>query len=171
MFTRITDQLFLFQDTCNVYVLRSGNEALLIDFGAGDVLDHLSEIGVERVTDVLMTHHHRDQGQGLNRANEAGICIWVPHTEQELFHSVDAHWQAREVYNNYNSRQDRFSLLEPVSVDGTLQDYATCSFGGRDFTIQPTPGHTIGSITLLAEIDGKKVAFTGDLIAAPGKVW
>jgi glyoxylase-like metal-dependent hydrolase (beta-lactamase superfamily II) len=168
---QVLDNLFLFTDTCNVYIIRSGKEAVLIDFGAGDVLDHLSEIGVERVTDVLMTHHHRDQGQGLNRANEAGICIWVPHTEQELFHSVDAHWQAREVYNNYNSRQDRFSLLEPVSIEGTLQDYATYSFGGRGFTIQPTPGHTIGSITLLAEIDGKNAAFTGDLIAAPGKVW
>ena len=29
------------------------------------VLDHLAELGVERVTDVLMTHHHRDQVQGL----------------------------------------------------------------------------------------------------------
>ena len=63
MFTRITDQLYLFHDTCNVYVLCTGREALLVDFGSGDVLDHLAEIGVEQVTDVLMTHHHRDQGQ------------------------------------------------------------------------------------------------------------
>src|SRR5215208_6612765 len=68
MFTHITDQLYIFQDTCNVYVLCSGHEAVLIDFGSGDVLDHLVEIGVERVTDVLITHHHRDQGQGLARA-------------------------------------------------------------------------------------------------------
>ena len=35
----------------------------------------------------------------------------------------------------------------------------------------PTPGHTTGSLTLLANIDDHCVAFTGDLIAAPGKVW
>src|SRR5215216_1367439 len=157
MFTRITDQLFLFQDTCNVYVLRSGNDALLIDFGSGDVLDHLAEIGVERVTDVLMTHHHRDQGQGLALALQAGICIWVPQTEQDLFHSVHIHWQARAITNNYNVRQDRFSLLEPVPVTGSLEDYESHKFGGHRLTVVPTPGHTPGSISLVAELDGRRI--------------
>jgi glyoxylase-like metal-dependent hydrolase (beta-lactamase superfamily II) len=58
--------------------------AVLIDSGSGDVLDVLSKIGVTRVTDVLITHHHRDQCQGLDRAKEAGISIWVPHIELDL---------------------------------------------------------------------------------------
>lgn len=167
----ILDNLFLFRDTCNVYVIRSGREAVLIDFGAGTVLDHLGEIDVDRVTDVLLTHHHRDQAQGLPRALAAGIRIWVPHTEQDFFHSIDAHWQAREIYDNYNMRQDRFSLLHSIPVNGTLQDYEVRTFGGYIFTVLPTPGHTTGSITLMLEMDGKHVAFSGDLIAAPGKVW
>ncbi len=171
MFTRIVDQLHLFRDTCNVYVLCSGREAILVDFGSGDVLDHMAEIGVERVTDVLMTHHHRDQGQGLPRAVQAGIRIWVPHAEQELFHSVHAHWQAREVYNNYNVRQDRFSLLESVPVAGTLQDYETRLFGGYSIMVIPTPGHTTGSISLLVEIHGQRILFSGDLIYAQGKAF
>src|SRR3712207_7200020 len=32
-----------FRDTCNVYVLRSGRDAVLVDFGSGAVLDHRSE--------------------------------------------------------------------------------------------------------------------------------
>lgn len=170
MFTHITDQLHLFHDTCNVYVLCSGREAVLVDFGSGDVLDHVADIGVERLTDVLMTHHHRDQGQGLARAVQAGIRIWVPHTEQDLFHSVDSHWQAREVYQNYNVRQDRFSLLEAVPVTGTLQDYETRRLGAYSLTVIPTPGHTTGSISLLLETHGRRILFCGDLIAAPGKV-
>ena len=170
MFTHINDQLYLFRDTCNVYVLCSRREAVLVDFGSGDVLDHLAEIGVERVTDVLMTHHHRDQGQGLARAVQAGIRIWVPHTEQDLFHSVDAHWQARQIYNNYNVRQDRFSLLESVPISGTLLDYETRLFGAHSVTIIPTPGHTTGSISLLVEWNRKHILFSGDLIYAPGKV-
>ncbi len=160
----------LFPDTCNVYVIRSGDEAVLVDFGSGAVLDELSAQGI-RVTDVLLTHHHRDQAQGLARAVESGARIWVPHTEQDLFHSVDAHWQAREVFNNYNTREDRFSLLDPVPVAGTLCDYATYTFGDHTFTVIPAPGHTPGSVTLLAELGGQRIAFTGDLIAAPGKVW
>ena len=167
---RISNDLYLFRDTCNVYILCSGHEAILVDFGSGDVLDHLSDIGVERITDVLMTHHHRDQGQGLARAVEAGIHIWVPHTEQDLFHSVDAHWQARELFNNYNMRQDRFSLLESVPVAGTLEDYQRCQFGDHILTVVPTPGHTPGSISLLVELDGQRILFSGDLIAGPGKV-
>src|SRR5687768_6175702 len=170
MFTQITDRLHIFHDTCNVYVLCSGREAILVDFGSGDVLDHLVEIGVERVTDVLMTHHHRDQGQGLAWAVQAGIRIWVPHAEQDLFHSVDAHWQAREVSTNYNMRQDRFSLLESVPVAGTLDDYQCRRFGDYVLTILPTPGHTPGSISLLAEVDGRRILFSGDLIAGSGKV-
>ena len=167
----LTESLYLFEDTCNVYVIRSGDEAVLIDFGDGDVLDHLDEIGVRRVTDVLLTHHHRDQCQGLPRAVEMGIRIWVPHTEQELFSDVETLWQSREIYNNYNVRQDRFSLLESVPIDGTLQDYEVRQFGDHRFTVIPTPGHTVGSISLLVEVDGLHAAFTGDLIAAPGQVW
>ncbi len=170
MFTRIADQLYIFRDTCNVYVLSSGREAVLIDFGSGDVLDHLAAIGVERVTDVLMTHHHRDQGQGLARAVQAGIRIWAPHTEQDLFHSVEAHWQAREVFNNYNVRQDRFSLLESVPVTGTLLDYETRLFGAHSITVRPTPGHTTGSVSFLIELNGQRILFSGDLIYGPGKV-
>ncbi|RPI94435.1 MAG: MBL fold metallo-hydrolase, partial [Chloroflexi bacterium] len=167
---KISNHLYLFHDTCNVYVLCSGPEAVLVDFGSGDVLDHLADIGLERVTDVLMTHHHRDQGQGLSRAVEAGIRIWVPHAEQDLFHSMEAHWQAREVYNNYNVRQDRFSLLESIPVTGTLGDYEVRPFGDHVMTVLPTPGHTTGSISLLVEVDGQRVLFSGDLIAGPGKV-
>lgn len=170
MFTYIADQLYLFHDTCNVYVLCSGREALLIDFGSGDVLDYLGEIGLERVTDILLTHHHRDQCQGLARAVHEGIRIWVPHTEQDLFHSVEAHWQARETFGNYNMRQDRFSLLESVPVTGALEDYETRRFSGYALTVLPTPGHTIGSISLLVELDERRMLFSGDLIAGPGKV-
>jgi glyoxylase-like metal-dependent hydrolase (beta-lactamase superfamily II) len=167
----VLPHLFLFRDTCHVYALVGAARTVLVDFGSGDVLDETAARGLPPVTDVLMTHHHRDQGQGLPRAVAAGIRIWAPHTEQDLFHSVDTHWQAREVRNNYNMRQDRFSLLEPVPLAGTLRDYETLAFDELRLEVLPTPGHTTGSITLLAELDGRRVAFTGDLIAGPGQLW
>ncbi len=171
MMIQLSEHLYRFTDTCHVYILRDGAEAVLIDFGAGDVLDHLAAIGVTRVTDVLMTHHHRDQGQGLPRAIATGARVWVPHVEQDLFADVDAHWQGRTIFNNYNVRQDRFSLLASIPIAGTLRDYESWRFGCFDMTVVPTPGHTTGSISLLAKVDGRRVVFIGDLIAAPGKVW
>ena len=55
-------------------------------------------------------------------------------------------------------------------IGGTLRDYDTFRWGPYEFFVLPSPGHTAGSITLVATIDGKKVAFSGDVIHSPGKV-
>jgi glyoxylase-like metal-dependent hydrolase (beta-lactamase superfamily II) len=160
-----------FRDTCNVYVLRGGNHAVLVDFGSGAVLDHLGELGVGRVSDVLLTHHHRDQLQGLDRAAAAGIRVWAPPVERELIDDVDRRWQFRQIDNDYDMREDRFSILEEVGVAGTVSEYRTVRYGDFDVYTLPTPGHTIGSVTYLIEVDGRRLAFTGDLLYGPGKVW
>jgi glyoxylase-like metal-dependent hydrolase (beta-lactamase superfamily II) len=160
-----------FRDTCNVYVLRRDSQAVAIDFGSGAVLDHLGDLDVERITDVLVTHHHRDQVQGLARAVEAGARVWIPPAEQDLIARVDRHWQIRTVENDYDTRQDRFSLLESVPVAGLVDEYRVRRFGSFDVYPLPTPGHTTGSVTYLVELDGRLLAFAGDLIYGEGKVW
>lgn len=186
-FTEVAPGVHRFVDTCNVYVVlptrhQAGSPgargAIAIDFGSGDVLDHLDELGLETLDAVLMTHHHRDQGQGLPRAVAAGIPIWVPPVEQDLFARVDEMWAARGLYNDYNLRQDRFSLLEPVPIAGVVPEYRRARFGEIDVATIPTPGHTMGSVTYLVDRpsggsggDSHRVAFTGDLIYSPGKVW
>ncbi|HEY0539195.1 MAG TPA: MBL fold metallo-hydrolase [Actinoallomurus sp.] len=168
---RLTDSLRIHRDTCNVYLLVSGTEAVAIDFGSGAVLDHLADDGIERITDVFMTHHHRDQGQGLARAAAAGIRIWVPSSERHLFTDVSTHWQTRVIDDYYDLRQDRFSLLEDVPVHGVVPEYRTTRIGGFDILALPTPGHTLGSLSYFATLDGKRMAFTGDLLHGPGTVW
>ena len=44
-------------------------------------------------------------------------------------------------------------------------------FGAFDVLALPTPGHTPGSVSYIVIVDGRRLAFTGDLISAPGKVW
>src|SRR5688500_12292500 len=97
LFTTIVPGVERFGDTCNVYVLSDGAEAVLVDFGSGAVLDHLDELGVTRITDVLVTHHHRDQVQGLARAAAAGAQIWVPPYEEDLIAGVDRRWETRQL--------------------------------------------------------------------------
>ena len=170
--------VFRVADTCHVYVVRAAEPAadgtrtaVAIDFGSGAVLDHLEAMGVDRITDVLMTHHHRDQGQGLPRAVAAGIAIHVPPVERDLFDRVDEMWRTRQVVNDYNLREDRFSLLDPVPVADVVPEYRTWVYGGVPVQVVPTPGHTTGSVSYVVERDGRRLAFTGDLVYAPGKVW
>ncbi|MGW0805338.1 MBL fold metallo-hydrolase [Nonomuraea sp. NPDC002799] len=171
--TEVFPGIFRIEDTCHVYVITAPAEpgaertGIAIDFGSGRVLDLLGEIGVDRLTDVLMTHHHRDQAQGLARAVEAGVAVHVPPVERDLFDKVGEMWAGRQLGNDYDLRDDRFSLLEPVPVTGVVPEYRTARYGGVDVRVLPTPGHTPGSVTYV--VGG--VAFTGDLIYAPGKVW
>ncbi|MFD7438416.1 MBL fold metallo-hydrolase [Streptomyces sp. NPDC059861] len=169
--TQVGHDVFRWEDTCHVYLLRHGDEAVLVDFGSGRVLDHLVEVGVARVTDILVTHHHRDQVQGLALASARGIGIWVPPTERHLIDDVDEHWRTRPLDNDYDVRQDRFSLLWQVPVTGTVPEYRTRRFGAFDITTLPLPGHTPGSVGYLVETCGRRLAFTGDLIHGDGRVW
>ncbi|MCU1490171.1 MAG: fold metallo-hydrolase [Acidimicrobiaceae bacterium] len=167
----VRPDLHRFEDTCNVYVLKHGRRAVLIDFGRGDVLDHLDELGIDEVTDVLVTHHHRDQVQGLDRAVRAGARVWIPPLERELIAEADRHWQRRQVDNDYDLRQDRFSLLHSVPVTGWVTEYAWNDYGDLRALAFPTPGHTVGSVTYLVDWAGERLAFSGDLLYAPGKLW
>ncbi|MGY4642316.1 MBL fold metallo-hydrolase [Cellulomonas sp. URHB0016] len=171
--TQVAPGVFRVADTCHVYVVVApgARTAVAVDFGSGLVLDVLADLGVDRITDVLMTHHHRDQAQGLPRAVAAGIAIHVPPVERDLFDAVDRMWRTRPLDGDYNLRQDRFSLLEPVPVDGVVPEYRTSTYGGVAVEVLPTPGHTTGSVTYLVERDGDTLAFTGDLVYAPGRVW
>ena len=40
---KLAPDLFLFAESCNVYLLRWGNRALAIDFGSGDWIDQLDQ--------------------------------------------------------------------------------------------------------------------------------
>lgn len=167
---KLSDNLYLFEDTTNVYIVRDGSRAVLIDFGSGKVLDHLREAGISQVDWILHTHHHREQCQGDYKAVERKIPIAVPAHERHLFEDAENFWRNRRVFHLYYVRNDFNTITENIPVAKSLADYSTFRWQKTDFFILPTPGHTLGAITLLATIDGKRVAFSGDLMYAPGKI-
>lgn len=167
---QILAHLYLYQDTCNVYAIVQDGHALLIDFGSGSVLDNLEAIGVSQVDAILHTHHHRDQCQGDPLAVRANISIWVPEHERRLFDQVELYWAQKQLYDMYNVRNTYFSLTHNVPVAGSLVDFGTWSWRGYEFYILPTPGHSLGSISIIVDVDGQHLAFTGDLIYGAGQV-
>ena len=107
--TQISPNLYLLRDTCNVYVLKDGDRALLIDFGSGHVLNLLGQIGVSRVDAILHTHHHRDQCQGDSRAVAQRIPIIVPEHERYLFEDAENFWRNRRIFEIYYVKNDFFT--------------------------------------------------------------
>ena len=172
MWTELKANVYVSRDSCNVYAIRRGDEAILIDTGTGAAAEGLGEIGVRRVAHVLHTHHHRDQCEGSARLHATGAGLWAPEFEADLLGDPEGLWQGRPLLNSYSGRSDRFSPLTGLPLAGRLQDYGTWEWRDVRLRVLPTPGHTMGSSTLLWDaVDGGRVAFTGDLLYAPGKVW
>ncbi|MFN8635162.1 MAG: MBL fold metallo-hydrolase [Chloroflexota bacterium] len=167
---QLLPNLYRYADTCNVYLLKSGQHALLFDFGSGQILDHLAEADIAEIDWVLHTHHHRDQAQGDYLLNERGIPIAVPEREAALFEHADAFWRLKRVYHNYDVSSIGNTLPRPVTVAKRFRDYERFEWRGYSIQVIPTPGHTKGSVTYLLEVDNQTVAIAGDLIAEPGAV-
>lgn len=165
----LSENLFVATDTCNVYLVRSGDAGLLIDAGSGAVAGILGDAGVEQVEWILHTHHHRDQCWGTSRlAAELGAKVAAPEYERYYLESAQEHWARKRVFDNYS---DGSTFLAPgvdIVVDASLEDYETFRWRGLEFQVIPAQGHTFGSSALIAEIDGRRVAFSGDLIVAGG---
>jgi glyoxylase-like metal-dependent hydrolase (beta-lactamase superfamily II) len=168
---QLSEHLYLFRDTCNVYVIRDGDACLLIDTGSGAITDHLPELGIEQVEWILHTHHHRDQCFGTPKLQERGARVAVPEYERHLFDRAESYWQTRRTYDNYDDRNTFFTVATDICVDAALEDYEEFTWRSHRFLVLPAKGHTFGSSALIAEIDGKRIAFTGDLISASGKLY
>ena len=166
----LSDNLAMFRDTCNVFVVKDGSRALLVDFGSGQILNPLRSLGMRRVDWVLHTHHHRDQCQG-DRLLPDETKIAVPFHERPLFEDAENFWRNKQIYDSYNDQSTCFTLTSSIRVDRALEDYEYFEWRSHQFFVLPALGHTHGSIALLADVDGRKVAFTGDMIYLPGKLW
>ena len=169
--TQLSDHLYVLNDTCNVYLITSGEHGLLIDAGSGAILEHLPQTDVQQIEHVLHTHHHRDQCSGTPQLRQHGARVAVPEYERHLFDQAELFWQSRRTYDNYNDRNSFFTIGENIPVDNVLEDYETFQWREYEFYILPSKGHTLGSSTLITTIDGQQIAFTGDLFMSGGKLY
>lgn len=168
---KLSESLYVLRDACNVYVVRRGNRALLIDSGEGAVLGRLAELGVEQVDWVLHTHAHRDQCGATPALRARGAKVAAPEGDAKSFAEVEDYWDRFAIYLRYQFKPDTYKPRVNIPVDRALADNDTLTWEGITFRCISTPGHTEGAGTFLAEIDGKQVAFCGDLIHSAGKVW
>jgi glyoxylase-like metal-dependent hydrolase (beta-lactamase superfamily II) len=164
---KLARDLFVWTDTCNVYVLRDGDTAVLIDLGDGSVLDRLGEIGVKRVEWVLFTHHHREQCQGAPRLQGTGIKVAAPAAERALF-------ERPADFRKMNVRLgDAFTIhgasyvrppIQPIPLDRTFTTNDTFTWHGFEFQCVGTPGNSPGAMTYLLRHNRRALAFSGDVM-------
>ena len=166
----ILPDLFLFEDSCNVYLIRRGRHAIAIDFGTGRVLESLNEIAVEQIDWILHTHHHQDQCVGDGAAVAQGTKLAVPEWEAHHFTEAELFWSKRSMFHMYNMHTNFQALRESVPVEVFLQDFTQFTWKDVTLGILPAPGHTQGQVAFLWKRDNGPVAFVGDMIRDDGRV-
>lgn len=165
----LSSNLYVYEDCVNVYIVKHGARAVLINFGTGDVLKVLPRIGVKYVDRVLITHHHRDAVQGLAAVGEYEFLVTVPRKEARYFQDAEGFWRNAGLYLNYDLRSHWNTLRRSVKIAGQVAGGDAVEWEGIVFRVVDTPGVTDGAISFSAQIDDRRVVFTGDLIAGAGK--
>lgn len=173
LFDSVTPHVRIYHDVVNVGIIERNGKALLIDSGEGSVLHALKKAEITRIEWVLYTHHHRDQCSGAERLKKAGVKIAVPAAEAKVFRDASGFWLDADtlIDHRYDFRPDLLVLRSSVLPDRELHPDEVFRWEGCDIRIVSTPGHTDGSVTYIVAIDGKQIAFTGDLIYGPGQIW
>ncbi|MBP1910975.1 MBL fold metallo-hydrolase [Thermococcus stetteri] len=152
----------------NVYLVRDGEEALVIDTGTGVNWHAYTKIwegegyltGVEHVT-IFNTHEHFDHVGG-----NTVLRRWLE--ERGIKVSFAAHRITADVLE----RGDDGIILsyfygrrfEPHPVGLKLDDGDTLKVGSLELLVLHTPGHTAGSSCLYLDDGRHRIMFTGDTV-------
>ena len=137
----------------NCYLLKSGNEGLVIDPGSQGslILKKIKELGLE-IKYILNTHGHFDHIAANDTVREAtGAPVAIHHLDAPCLTSS---YRNSSLLLGWNLRQKPADVL--------LNEGDVLEFGLHSLTVFHTPGHTPGSASFLIE----DRIFVGDLLFA-----
>jgi len=166
-FLQLVPGVQLWQDTCNVYVLKHEDAALLINLGDGSALEHLEEIGVKRVEWLLLTDHHRELCQGAAKLDHLVTKVAASGAEKEILENPLSFrkWHPRlgDKYSVHGASYVR-PPAAPVKIDRTLADGELFTWNGFEITCVSTPGHSPGGMSFIIRRNGPTLVFTGGVM-------
>ena len=169
-YTFLSENLYIHHGHVNTGILRDGQRALLIDPSGTSLQTTLNEIGITKIDQIIYTHHHRDNTSGFPFPEN--VKIGVPKAEEQWFTNVESFWNdSKYRWHLYNCHPHNLMLAESIQVTDTYTEGTKINWSSASISVLETPGHTDGSITYLVDIDGNRIAFTGDLIYDQGKIW
>jgi glyoxylase-like metal-dependent hydrolase (beta-lactamase superfamily II) len=165
-FEEIAPDIFRWRNTCNSYVIRSGQSAIVIDPGDASVLDAMKDIRVAQVERIFLTAHHRELLQGLER-RPLTIPVSAPKDEQAFLETPTAfrkwHPKLSDKFAVHGS-----SFLRPpaaaIPSNHWLADGESFAFADSVLTARSTPGHSPGALSYILSRKGQTFLFSGGLM-------
>ena len=123
------------------------------------------------VDTVLLTHHRRDVVWAGRTLVSMGAKAVVPTAEVAEFSEVGQFWSSFEQqrFHDYAHKSTKV-LVEPMPIWKSVRGGETLTWEGLPIRVLDTPGYTRGAVSYLMELDGQRIAFTGDLLYGDGKI-
>lgn len=120
---------------------------------------------------VLLSEARRDVTWAARDWAEQGARIIAPEQEADLLNHPEVFWaELREKRFHDYAQQTTKVPTRPIPVSRAVKEGDTIPWADLLFRVLETPGYTRGSVSYVVELEGRKVAFTGDLIRDNGKL-
>ena len=148
---------------CSVYLINTNSTdgLVLIDCGMQlDMIKRISKIGLNpmNIGHCILTHFHIDH---------IAICDELKRYNKKVkyyAHEFDADPIEESGHEKETVASWYGVNYKPVKLEKRFKgDFELLKIGEHDFQCIHTPGHTPGSISVLLEIEGKKILFGQDL--------
>ncbi|MCB1229755.1 MAG: MBL fold metallo-hydrolase [Verrucomicrobiae bacterium] len=119
---------------------------------------------------IFLTHCRRDLAVSA-RPLADDTRIFVPESAKDSFLKPRVHWNAwwEKRFDYYDQQVTRLPV-RPLMASGFVKDGDHVEMSGEMVEVMATPGVTREGVTYLLERDGKRIAFTGNLILDGGRV-
>jgi glyoxylase-like metal-dependent hydrolase (beta-lactamase superfamily II) len=164
---------------CHIYLLKEGNEYLILDAGAGKfdsdsdtILNNIEQEGISLKSkfSLFLTHAHSDHSGGSKALRKKLDC-------KIYTNAITAGFVSRgdesELGLDFAKRSGFYGddyKFKTFTVDNILQDGSAINIGNMEINCILTPGHSPDSMCFLIEKSGKKLLFTGDVLNHGGKI-
>ncbi len=165
----------------HAFLLTAGERNILIDTGMRrqrrTLLKRLRKLGVRKIAFLVLTHAHYDHaGNAAMIKEQYGASVIIHRTEADHLASAEnapiqgTNALTKFLFNRPRTRFPRWLSYSPCRADVLLDDRYDLREAGFNAYLLPTPGHSPGSISLVA---GDEIALVGDALfgVAPRSVF
>jgi glyoxylase-like metal-dependent hydrolase (beta-lactamase superfamily II) len=142
------------QENCFILRQKDATSALIIDPGdeADRLLTAISDLGIETVDAILITHTHFDHiGAVAPVARATGAPVYCPVLETQVLANIMDYvpWPG-------------FGPFESYEADHTVEGGEALEFAGTAIEVLFTPGHSPGHVTYA--LPDEEALFSGDVL-------
>jgi glyoxylase-like metal-dependent hydrolase (beta-lactamase superfamily II) len=171
-FKTASRHVLIHRDVINVSVIVQDGKCILINSGDGSILDALKLLGLPLPEWALYTDHRLEHCASAGELKARGVKIAVPVSEAEFFLAAREFWLSadRLIDHRYDFRPDLSVLRASVQPNQLLDIGSVFKWRGLELEVIATPGFSDGGVSYIINIDGQRLAFTGNLLTGSGQL-